>query len=233
MPPIDYIVSRSRKIISGLSLSIHPEKGLVVKAPFWLPDIAIRKFIEEKTDWIQKHLTRLKPALPAKQYLEGEKHLYFGQEYSLVILHLDFPLRTEAKIVAEELHLSIFTGHEGKKRTEEIREAILRLYLETGIALITERVNYFSGLIGVDYSRIDIKKVSSIWGSCSARNKLSFNRKLIMAPPEVVDYVIIHEVSHLVHRNHSSRFWGLVARHDPDFREHRRWLHRNHLLLSI
>ncbi|PIP85683.1 hypothetical protein COW83_03000, partial [Candidatus Collierbacteria bacterium CG22_combo_CG10-13_8_21_14_all_43_12] len=75
--------------------------------------------------------------------------------------------------------------------------------------------------------------VSSIWGSCSPSNRLCFNRKLIMAPHEVVDYVVIHEVCHLVHRNHSSRFWGLVAKLDPKYKEHRRWLYRNHSLLSI
>lgn len=233
MPQLTYQVIRSRRLTAGISLSIHPEKGLVVKAPFWVPDLIIRNFVEEKADWIREHQAKIKPALPEKRYEAGEKHLYFGQEYSLVLLPHEIPIRTRAEIVGDELHLSFFNGHLGTKRTEEIKEAILRLYLETGIGILTEKVNYYSSQIGVEYSRIDIKKVSSIWGSCSASNKLSFNRKLIMAPHEVVDYVIIHEVAHLVHRNHSSRFWGLVAQYDPHYREHRRWLHRNHLLLSI
>ncbi len=205
-----------------------------MRAPFWIPDLAIRKFVEDKTDWILGHLQRLKQSVsPAKLYHEGEKHLYFGKEYMLIFSHIDIPQRTKAQITDESLEIIIFSGHQGDKKKEETRDAILRLYLETGIAALTEKVNFYCDQIGVDYSQIEIKKVSSIWGSCSPSNKLCFNRKLIMAPHEVVDYVVIHEVCHLVHRNHSSRFWGLVARYDPDYKKHRRWLHRNHAVLTI
>lgn len=234
MPSFPYKLIRTRKFSAGVRLSIHPEKGLTVRAPFWLPEISIRKFIQDKTAWIEKHLSRFNhPASPVKRYLSGEKHLYFGQEYVLTIIHTENPLRTEAKILKDELQVSLFRGHVDKKRIEEVKEAILRLYLETGIAVITEKVNHYSGLLGVEYSQIDIKKVSSIWGSCSPTNRLSFNRKLIMAPREVVDYVIVHEVCHMVQRNHSSRFWGLVAKFDPKYKEHRRWLHRNHQKLLV
>ncbi|KKU71303.1 MAG: hypothetical protein UX97_C0009G0024 [Candidatus Beckwithbacteria bacterium GW2011_GWA2_47_25] len=217
-----------------MRLSIHPEKGLTVRAPFWVPEISIRKFIQDKAVWIEKHLSRSdRQTSSVKQYLPGEKHLYFGQEYDLDILYLKTPRRTEVKIHDDKIQVSLFEGHVDNKRTNEIKEAILRFYLETGIAIITEKVNHYSGLLGVEYSRIDIKKVSSIWGSCSPTNRLSFNRKLIMAPHEVVDYVIIHEVCHLVQRNHSSRFWGLVAKFDPKYKEHRRWLHRNHQKLLV
>ena len=217
-----------------MRLSIHPEKGLTVRAPFWVPEISIRKFVEEKSDWIQKQLSRLNHSKPKeKEYVDGEKHLYFGQEYDLNILYLKTPRRTEVKIHDDKIQVSLFEGHADNKRTNEIKEAILRFYLETGIAVITEKVNHYSSLLEVEYNRIDIKKVSSIWGSCSPTNRLSFNRKLIMAPHEVVDYVIIHEVCHLVQRNHSSRFWGLVAKFDPKYKEHRRWLHRNHQKLLV
>lgn len=234
MAPFNYTVTRLKKFSASLSLTIHPEKGVVVRAPFWVPDIAIRKFIEDRSTWIETHLKQaMSPLAPEKKYLPGEKHLYFGREYVLTIQEYEHPLRTQAVIANESLQVSLYRGHLESKRTNEIREAILRLYLETGIAVITEKVNYFSEKIGVSYSRIDIKKVSSIWGSCSPTNRLCFNRKLIMAPHEVVDYVIIHEVAHMVHRNHSSRFWGLVARFDSNYKQHRQWLHHNHLLLSL
>jgi len=229
-----YTVSRTRKLTTGLSLSIHPEKGVRVRAPFWVPDLVIRKFVEEKRAWIEKHLSKIKPTpTTATTYLEGEKHLYFGQEYSLNIISSDALRRTEAQIAGENISVSVYSGHAEEKRHDEIKEAILRFYLEVGIGVITEKVNLYSSQLGVEYSQIDIKKVSSIWGSCSPTNRLCFNRKLVMAPHEVVDYVVIHEVCHMVHRNHSSRFWGLVAKFDPKYKEHRRWLHRNHLLLTL
>lgn len=234
MPPFQYKILRTRKISSGISLKVHPEQGVIVKAPFWVPEMTVKRFVEEKSAWIQKHLNRIiSSKAPAKQYFEGEKHLFFGREYPIVLLHVDIPSRTKAEICEDSLQICIYKGHEGDKRSTEIRDALLRFYLETGIGVITEKVNHFSSQIGVEYSQIEIKKVSSIWGSCSPSNKLCFNRKLIMAPHEVVDYVVIHEVCHMVHRNHSSRFWGLVAKFDPQYKEHRRWLHRNHAVLSI
>lgn len=220
--------------MGGISLSVHPEKGVIVRAPFWVPDVAISNFVEERSQWIWRHLQKFhKQETPTKSYREGEKHLYFGIEYPLSFLTIDTPKRTEINFQDETLVVNIYSGHDGTKRIEEIRDALLRFYLENGIGAITEKVNYYCSLIGVEYSRIEIKKVSSIWGSCSPTNNLCFNRKLIMAPHEVVDYVVIHEVCHMVHRNHSSRFWGLVYKFDPDYKKHRRWLHQNHMLLSI
>ena len=212
---------------------MHPEKGVIVRAPFWLPALAIKKFVEEKSDWIIKHLVRKAANIPEKKYEHGEKHLYFGREYPLCITHKTVPGRTVVEITDEAIRVTVYEGYSGEKRSSEIKDGLLRWYLETGILTITEKVNYYCEQIGVDYSRIDIKKVSTIWGSCSPGNKLCFNRKLIMAPHEIVNYVVIHEVCHMVHRNHSSRFWGLVAKYDPKYKDHRRWLHRNHLLLSI
>lgn len=232
MPPFQYKVIRVRRLSAATKISVHPERGVVVHAPFWLPLSAIQKFVEDKSEWITKHLKKATPAV-TKNYSEGEKHFYFGQEYPLKLNPEETPVRTSAELIGDAIVINIFQGHDGEKKSTEIKESLLRWYLETGIAVITERVNFYTEKIGVDYSRIDIKKVSSIWGSCSPGNRLCFNRKLVMAPHEVVDYVVIHEVCHLVHRNHSSRFWGLVARFDPRYKEHRRWLRRNHLILSI
>lgn len=230
----DFQIIRSRRLTSSTTIKISPNKGVVVNAPFWMPEGTIRRFVEDRSEWVEKHLKRLAPLkLPDKEYIEGETHLFFGEEYPLVFTEVDLPLRTTISLKDHSLQINIFKGHIGVKRRHEIQEALLRWYLETGIGIITEKVNFYSEKIGVEYSRIDLKKVSSIWGSCSATNNLSFNRKLIMAPHAIVDYVVIHEVCHMVHRNHSSRFWALVSRFDPEFREHREWLRKNHQLLSI
>ncbi|KKT42878.1 MAG: hypothetical protein UW64_C0006G0005 [Microgenomates group bacterium GW2011_GWC1_44_37] len=233
MPLFQYKVIRVRKLSIATTISVHPERGVVVRAPFWLSSSAIQKFVEEKSEWINKHLKKIGSTVPEKKYLEGEMHLYFGQEYPLKINLINTPIRTSVEMAENSIKVDLYQGHTEDKKGLEIKEGLLRWYLETGISVITEKVNFYTEKVGVNYSRIDIKKVSSIWGSCSPNNRLSFNRKLIMAPHEVVDYVIIHEICHLVHRNHSSRFWALVAKYDPKYKEHRRWLYRNHLLLSI
>ncbi|HEX9008274.1 MAG TPA: SprT family zinc-dependent metalloprotease [Patescibacteria group bacterium] len=233
MANLNYQIKRSRRRTSTTSISVS-EKGVIVTAPFWIPKFFIDNFVNEKEDWILRRLEHIKSKEKNnKKYTEGEKHLYFGKELSLRIKEIDVPSRTKIDHNPETLEVTIWSSHQGENRIKEIREALTSWYLEQGIGVITEKVNYYSQKIGVDYREIKIKKVSSIWGSCSPTNNLSFNRKLIMAPHEVVDYVVIHEVSHMVHRNHSSRFWGLVFKFDPLYRQHRHWLRKNSHLLSL
>ena len=90
-----------------------------------------------------------------------------------------------------------------------------------------ERTAYFAPLIGVTYGRITIRSQKTRWGSCSAAGNLNFNCLLLLAPPEVLDYVVVHELCHRKFMDHSPRFWAEVARVMPDYRIHRKWLRDN------
>ena len=92
---------------------------------------------------------------------------------------------------------------------------------------ITERAAYFAEKMGVDYGRIAIKAAKTRWGSCSAQGNLNFHWKLILMPPAILDYVVVHELAHRIEMNHSPRFWTQVERILPDYRERRRWLKEN------
>lgn len=233
MASFEYKIIRKRGITANASIRISENKGVVVSAPFWMPVGMIENFVREKSLWIEKHLNRIGAKKISKQYLEGEKHLYFGQEYTLSLNYQKTPGRCRVTLVDERISVDIYEGLPKEKHPELIKEALLYWYMERGIETITEKVNYYSQKIGVTYQKINLKKVSSIWGSCSPTNCLSFNRKLVMAPHEVVDYVVIHEVSHMVHRNHGRGFWNLVSSIDPDYKYHRKWLKLNHHLLAI
>ncbi len=233
MSQINYTLIRSRRLLSGTSVSVSPDKGVVVRAPFWMTEAMVRSLVESKSVWIQKHLSKMSPPKVVKEFKEGETHLFFGSEYSLSIKTVTSPGRTAVNVCDNKIEVEIYNGFKQNIHPEKIREALQHWYLEKGIAVITEKVNYFSEQIGVSYSRISLKNVTSIWGSCSPRNCLSFNQKLVMAPHEVVDYVVLHEVSHMVHRNHGKKFWELVQKYDPLYKTHRRWLKQNHHLLSI
>lgn len=193
----------------------------------------IDSFVEQKSAWIEKHLKRLNSKKVVKHYDNGEKHLYFGKEYPLSITQTPIAGRSNVSLSEENIEVKIFDQIPKEKHSEKIKEALLYWYLERGIEVITEKVNYYVKEMGVNYKKINLKKVSSIWGSCSPTNCLSFNRKLVMAPHEVVDYVVIHEVAHLTHRNHGSKFWNLVESFDSQYKNHRKWLRLNHHLLAI
>lgn len=105
-----------------------------------------------------------------------------------------------------------------------LTEAELRALTERAKVVLAQRAAYFAPLVGVTYGRVTIRHQVSRWGSCSSKGNLNFNCLLMLCPPEVADYVVVHELCHRLEMNHSPRFWGAVARVMPDYAVHRRWL---------
>lgn len=232
---ITYQIKRSNRRRLSSSISITPERGVVVSVPPWVTLSAIEKMVQRKADWIKKTLARLgtHPHPKAKQYIDGEKHLYFGEEYPLTVVPAKGIATARLQFLYNRFEAKVPAHHSLLKQSKSLEEAMFRWYLDNGKRIITEKVNFFTKLLNVSYNRIVLKKVSSIWGSCSRKNNLNFNRKLIMAPHKVVDYVIIHEVCHLIHHHHRQSFWDLVKSLDPDYKVHIKWLKTNHHLLTI
>ena len=114
-------------------------------------------------------------------------------------------------------------------------EQELEKLVEFAKKIIPEKVAYYARIVGVTYGRISIRKQRSRWGSCSREGNLNFNCLLMMAPPEVLDYVVVHELCHRLEMNHSTRFWKQVECVIPDYRKSRKWLkeHGNRLMLRM
>ena len=106
---------------------------------------------------------------------------------------------------------------------------------DQALKTIPRRVAYYAPLIGVDYGRITIRCQRTRWGSCSSKGNLNFNCLLMLCPPEVLDYVVVHELCHLKEMNHSKRFWELVAQFCPEYEKYKKWLkeHGNELIERI
>lgn len=113
------------------------------------------------------------------------------------------------------------------------RAALEKRYIEAAKEYFPKRAAYFQAFTGGEYQRITIRDQKTRWGSCSARGTLSFNWRLMLAPPAVLDYVVVHELCHLTHMDHSAAFWQAVADVCPDYRTHRKWLkdHGHELVL--
>lgn len=105
--------------------------------------------------------------------------------------------------------------------------ALEKRYRDAAKDYIPKRVEYFHSFTGGNYSKITIRDQKTRWGSCSANGTLSFSFRLMMAPPRVLDYVVVHELCHLTHMNHSKDFWNMVESILPDYKEHRKWLKEN------
>ena len=113
------------------------------------------------------------------------------------------------------------------KFTPAQQQALKKRYIEAAHTYFPQRCRYYAGILGVTYDRIRIAEQKTRWGSCSSNRTLSFNWKLMLAPPRVLDYVVVHELCHLMEMNHSPRFWALVESVMPDYKEYRKWLKEN------
>ena len=108
-----------------------------------------------------------------------------------------------------------------------LSESRRRHYVETARAIFTQKTAYYARIMGVSYERISIREQKTRWGSCSGQGNLNFNWKLILMPPEILDYVVVHELAHRKQMNHSKLFWAEVERILPDYERRRRWLKEN------
>lgn len=170
---IAYQIIRSNR--KTIAIQITPAGQVVVRCPQRMPTAQIQAFVDEKQDWLRKHLEKVesRPALPR------------------------------------------FT------------EAQIRDLADKALKAIPARVAYFARRMGVTYGRITIRNQTSRWGSCTSQGNLNFNCLLMLAPPEVLDYVVVHELCHRKEMNHSAKFWAEVARVLPDYETRKKWLKDN------
>ncbi len=159
------------------------------------------------------------------------------------------PLRgskTVAKNLVREKKDWIFEKVALQKRRKQVRESqnvsqyspeqragMEKRYREAAKEYFPKRADYYAQQLGVSYERIRIAGQKTRWGSCSSKGTLSFNWKLMLAPPKVLDYVVVHEICHLKEMNHSPRFWRLVEELMPDYKEYRKWLKENGNTLQL
>jgi len=217
---IDEIIRSKRRTVQ---LSISPDGRLIVRAPYRMSLKWIHQFVEDNRAWIEKHrkraLERRKIALPSV-FREGECIYFLGKTYELRSWDGDgFHLGNGMMLFPKELMGESLTCLEGwyRKRAREY---------------ISERLKAYSARTGIGYRAFRITSARRRWGSCSSKDSLNFTWRLIRAAPEAVDYVIVHELCHVVHKNHSKNFWLLVESIMPDYRVQRQWLKENQFLLD-
>ena len=173
------IIRSKRKTVA---LEIRPDLSVLVRAPYWMADWQIRKFVDEKSDWLYAHLREMEQ----KQKLEA-----------------------------------------ARPKAAPLTPGELQVLADEALRVIPERVRFYAPVVGVTYGRITIRNQRTRWGSCSAKGNLNFNCLLMKAPPEVLDYVVVHELCHLKEMNHSKAFWEEVGKVMPEYETHKLWLKEN------
>ena len=227
---IEYDVVRTDRKTVGIN--IDPEKGMVVRSPEELTDEEIEEVIENKSSWILEKLDKvaeIKPKPSPKEFLSGEKLPYLGKRYRLKVKARDNISNVNVKLFRGKFMIDYPAELQGREdeRKEAIREELISWYRERAEIKIKERVDKYKDKLDVEPNMVKVKKQKKRWGSCSSKNNLNFNWKIIMAPMTMVDYVIVHELTHLKHPNHSKDFWKTVEAIIPDYEERREWLRVN------
>ncbi len=218
---IDRLVRSRRKTIA---LVIERDGNLTVRAPLKMTEVRIRAFVETHADWIKKNQAKVRGSQPVspKRYVEGEKFLYLGQSYPLTIIPRQRPT-------------VVFTGTAfmlAKTALPGAPEAFVRWYKQQALLLLFERVLTLSKEYGFKYQKLRISSARTRWGSCSSLGTLSFTYRLVMAPMQVVDYVVLHELVHTQVRNHSKTFWDRLGKLMPDYKQRLAWLKKNGKFLA-
>lgn len=140
---------------------------------------------------------------------------------------LSFVHEKEEWIVKTYLKQSILPSNPASEPKSPQTIALEKRYRDAAKDYIPKRVEYYHQFTGGKYTKITIRDQKTRWGSCSSNGTLSFSFRLMMAPPRVLDYVVVHELCHLTHMNHSKEFWNMVETILPDYKEHRKWLKEN------
>jgi predicted metal-dependent hydrolase len=196
-----------------ITIQIEPDGSVTVSAPYFCTNRQIQKFLQEKQEWITHH-QQLMLARKSQQ-TAADEYLFLGKAYKL-----ELRMRQKSLI---EVSDKLYVAANNKKY---VRNYLISWYRQQARKIIVERVQLYAKRAGLHFASVGITEAETRWGSCSQDKRLHFNWKLIMAPLEVIDYVIAHELAHLTEMNHSADFWETVRKINPVYRQCRTWLKR-------
>lgn len=193
-------------------------KGIMVVIPEQL-NLSPEKFLEEKSNWVIEKYNKVLEywsRVPDRNFEEGEKFPFLGDEYVIEFTSNDSQIK-DGKILVSKQRAE-------KKGTKEVIEEMYREKIREKIKnLIAEYEDHIKG----DYDKLYIRNQKTKWASCSSKKNLSFNWRLLMAPEDVIEYVVVHELIHIDEPNHSDHFWYKLHKLLPDFKRRRKWLEEN------
>ena len=223
---IEIELIRSRR--KSLSLEVG-RQGIKARAPLRMSKKLVLAFIHSKQQWLDKQVNNRPAPIKEKQLISGTSLLFKSESLTLNIIENQ---RGKAFIENDQLHLPVVKSNRPLEST--IKSKLITWYKRQALETLEQRIAHYAPLMNVeltDKQKVKVREYKRRWGSCDHLGSLSFNWRIIMAPNDVVDYVVIHELAHCHEFNHSKRFWNIVAGQMPDWKEKQNWLHVNGGLL--
>lgn len=217
---IEYTLKRSSR--KTASLYIERDGQVTLLVPRELDDRKIEALLESKRKWIYAGLAEwhdLNATRVRREYVNGEDFLYLGRSYRLKLVSD----QAEALMLKD----GYFCLRAGNGATPIADAAFKAYYRAKGLRRIPERVVYFQSKIGVEPKSVKVIELRHRWASWTPGGNLNFHWKCMMAPPTILDYIVVHELAHLIYPNHTKAFWNEVDKVMPDFRDRKEWLRVN------
>lgn len=222
---LEYKIVRSAKR-KKLTITVERDKSIVVHAPENVSEAMVQQVVEGKRQWLFNKLHHSQkyenePHPPGKEVVNGESALYLGREYRIEITE------TASGAIEFTRRFLVPAVHQASRR-----EVLKDWYVARAKERILPRVRDYARKLGVGFAAATIVDNRYRWGSCTVNDNVSFNWRLIKAPIFVVDYVIVHELVHLLENNHTPRFWRIVRASTPSMERAKTWLKENGQLLE-
>lgn len=224
---INYTITRSNRRTIGISVSL--KHGVRISAPKRISDKQIAEVVNEKADWILNKLSYLesiKSEVPKINFTDGEKFSVLGKEYTLKI-NVSPPMSSSSVTLSDNLIIVNLTEDNACNLSDSVRKHLIDWYKNYAKVIVAQRIEHFSKLMNVVPRNLVIKELKSIWGSCTPKNTININWKIIMAPLEIVDYLVVHELTHIKIKNHSKQFWQMAESIYPNVKTCSKWLKQN------
>lgn len=210
---------------------IERDGRVLVRAPSRVSTEKIEEIVDRKLYWIYKNLAEwreLNARRVTREYKNGEGFLYLGRSYRLTLA-----VGQTEQLLLKNGRFFLRRPLASKDNLTEAQEAFRRYYTAQCQTKISERASYFAPKIGVCPKKLQVKELGTRWASCSPSGNMAFHWKCMMAPPKIIDYIVVHELCHFLHLDHTEAFWNEVDKILPDYLERKEWLRTYGVSLDI
>ncbi len=226
---IHYKLTFKKRKSLGIYVDVYG--NIELRVPRETPEKQIVELIENKWDWINRKSDESKEktqGFKEKNYEDGEHFLYLGQEYPIVVSEDAGYGKGRVSFDGEVLKIDVAVRDEA-----QLKKLMTRFYKQQCKKLVEARIKVYQTNFKVKPRKISISSNKKTWGTCNNLREMTFNWKLAMAPLTVIDYIVVHEMCHMVHLNHDRSFWRLVGKIMPDYEAKEAWLSASHWKMVV
>lgn len=216
---IIYEVVRSQRRRKTVKITVDPVDGVRVAAPERASQERLSELVRRRAPWILRHLNEDASAYlprPPHEFVSGESFEYLGRQARLQVMEVDGLPRAEVRLLPGRFEVKVRAGLGASERKSQVAQALERWYRSHAISKIKQRVDVLGKRLGVQPSAVLVRNQETRWGSCSPNGVLRFNWRIVMSPLSLVDYVVAHELCHLLHPDHGRAFWNRLVSLIPD-----------------